>query len=658
MPAIQQNRILQHLRRQTLSEDSARLGDGQLLHCFIAHRDDAAFEALVRRHGPMVLGVCRRILCDPHDADDAFQATFLVLVRKAASVSPPERVGNWLYGVACQTARKARVLADRRRVRERQVSEMPEPAAVTPDPWDELRPLLDQEVSRLPEKYRLPIVLCDLEGRSGREAARQLGWPEGTVSGRLCRARALLAKRLTRRGVGLSGGALGVLLSGNAARARVPTPLIEATVKAARLFVTGTAEAMSVLPAKVITLTEGVLRAMQLSRLKLTAVLLLLGTLVGLGGGAFAQRTPAPRPGGDAPAARVAQRERERGPAKPEVRGIVKSVDSAAGTITVTGAAGREEPTEKTYPLAKNVEVGVGSGDRRGVLKEIKLADLAPGAFVSLALSADGKTVESILASGPQVRGVLKSVDAGKNMITIALSPTRREETGEEKTYSVDAAAEIGLDDGRGRRFSVKEAKLADLPTDSVVTVWLSVDQKHAQGIIAEGPNLYGVVKAVDAAKNTLTLTTRSRGGDAEEKTLDVAKNAITLLDDGRGRRFSLKEGKLADVPAGAQVFLKLTPDQKFITMLRAEGPSVGGRIKALDPKAGTITVDVQVARGENPEEKTFTLAKNVRVQIEGNEGKLADIKVGDDAPFAMLRLSLDQKTVQSITVSRPRGRE
>src|SRR6516162_5757113 len=146
--------VLQHLRRAVLLREGAGMTDGQLLDCFIGRRDQAVLGALVRRHGPMVWGVCRRVLQGDHDAEDAFQATFLVLVRKAATVMPREMVGNWLYGVAYQTALKARATAARRKARERQVVEMPEAAAVAQDVWSDLQPLLDQELSRLPEKYR------------------------------------------------------------------------------------------------------------------------------------------------------------------------------------------------------------------------------------------------------------------------------------------------------------------------------------------------------------------------------------------------------------------------------------------------------------------------------------------------------------------------
>src|SRR5262249_13878664 len=148
-----------------------------------------------------------------HDAEDAFQATFLVLVRRAASIASREQVANWLYGVAHQTALKARATVAKRKGRERQGAEMPEPAVPEQDRWDELRPLLDAELSRLPDKYRAVVILCDLGGKTRKEAARQIGVPEGTVAGRLARARAMLAKRLTQRGVTLTGGALAAVLS-------------------------------------------------------------------------------------------------------------------------------------------------------------------------------------------------------------------------------------------------------------------------------------------------------------------------------------------------------------------------------------------------------------------------------------------------------------
>jgi hypothetical protein len=164
MAASQMNEVLQHLRRTVLLRDGSGPSDGQLLGCFIEHRDETAFAALVRRHGSMVWGVCRRLL-NQHDAEDAFQAAFLVLVRKAASIVPRERVGDWLYGVAYRAALQTRRTAARRRSREKQVAEMPEPAVVEHDLWRDLRPLLDQELS--PPAGWVPGG--NRSGRSGRQ---------------------------------------------------------------------------------------------------------------------------------------------------------------------------------------------------------------------------------------------------------------------------------------------------------------------------------------------------------------------------------------------------------------------------------------------------------------------------------------------------------
>jgi RNA polymerase sigma factor (sigma-70 family) len=289
MVTSQGSRILQHLRRASLLHDGAGLSDGQLVECFVEHGDQAAFAALVRRHGPMVWGVCRRLLVNHHDAEDAFQAAFLVLVRRAASVVPREKVANWLYGVAYHVAFKARALAARARRRERQVMALPEPAAVSHERGDDLKPLLDRELSRLPDKYRVPVVLCDLEGKTRKEAARQLGWPEGTVAGRLARARALLARRLARQGVALSGGLLAVALARNAAAACVPAALVSATIEVAGRVAAGPAAA-GMVPARVAALTKGGTRTMLLTKLRIPLMALLAVAVVGFGGSALVYR--------------------------------------------------------------------------------------------------------------------------------------------------------------------------------------------------------------------------------------------------------------------------------------------------------------------------------------------------------------------------------
>jgi RNA polymerase sigma factor (sigma-70 family) len=272
MPTNSMNRVIQCLRRAALCQNESEPSDGQLLEWFIERRDEVAFEILLRRHGPMVLGVCRRVL-NAHDAEDAFQATFAVLVRKATSVLPRQMVGNWLYGVAYQTATRARAQAAKRRVKERQAA-MPETKVAPEDLWHDLLPLLDQELSRLPAKYRFPIVLCDLEGKTYKEAARQLDCPEGTLSARLARARRMLAKRLTRRGMAVSGTTLSSLLSPKVASACLPPSLVATTLKVTSLAA-GKAASAGAISAKVATLTEGVLKTMLLTKLKIATAILL-----------------------------------------------------------------------------------------------------------------------------------------------------------------------------------------------------------------------------------------------------------------------------------------------------------------------------------------------------------------------------------------------
>ena len=167
MTSSRMNGVLRHLQRAVIRRDGAGLTDGQLLDGFLTDGEEAAFEALVRRHGPMVLGVCQRVLANPHDAEDAFQATFLVFVRKAASIAQRGLLSNWRYGTAYRTALEARSTRLRRRAREKTVRVMPDVEAPSMnDAWETVRPLLDGELERLPDKYRVPVILCDLEGKT------------------------------------------------------------------------------------------------------------------------------------------------------------------------------------------------------------------------------------------------------------------------------------------------------------------------------------------------------------------------------------------------------------------------------------------------------------------------------------------------------------
>jgi len=278
------NGLLRRFRRTVAVRETGESTDGDLLRRFAQNRDEAAFAMLMQRHGPLVLGVCRRVLHDPNDADDAFQATFFVLARKAGSVSQPDRLTSWLYGVALRVAQKARGATARRQARQQQVTDMPAAESSREADWNDLREVLDDEVQRLPEKFRLPILLCLLEGRTREEAAQQLGWSAGAVKGMLERGRERLRSRLTRRGVTLSATALAGLLSENALPAAVPAALSDSTIKAAVLFAAGKATVAGGAAA----LAEGVLQAMGINRLKVAVAAMLALMVVGTGAGVLA----------------------------------------------------------------------------------------------------------------------------------------------------------------------------------------------------------------------------------------------------------------------------------------------------------------------------------------------------------------------------------
>jgi RNA polymerase sigma factor (sigma-70 family) len=276
--------------------ECAGMSDERLLTDFLGRREGRALAALVHRHGPMVWGVCRRILPHWHDAEDAFQATFLVLVRRASAIASRELLANWLYGVARQTALKARATAAKRATREGPKAMMPEPAVEPRDLWQDLRTHFDEALGRLPDKYREVVVMCELEGKTRKEAARQLGVPEGTVSGRLARAKAMLAKRLAPHVLGVTGAGLALLLSRNTASAAVPDAVLSSTVKAASLFAANPAAAVGIVSAKVIALSEGVVKSMIVTKLKaVLAGFIALAVLAG-GVGLFALRTQADEP--------------------------------------------------------------------------------------------------------------------------------------------------------------------------------------------------------------------------------------------------------------------------------------------------------------------------------------------------------------------------
>jgi RNA polymerase sigma-70 factor (ECF subfamily) len=408
--------LLQNLRRSLRCREGD-FSDSDLLDCFIARRDELAFTALMERHGPMVLGVCRRILRNEADAEDAFQAVFLVLVRKAASIHPRARVGNRLYGVAHSTALKARAMRSKRWARESEAAARPRPEH-SAHPANHLTELLDQELTALPDKYRAPIVLCDLEGSSIKKAAQQLGCPPGTIGTRLARGRSLLSRRLARHGLAVSGGTIATAIVPNAAHA-VPPLLMNSTLRAAIVAATGRAMAAGVISARVATLTEGVLNTMLLTKLKLTAVALSAIAVVLIAASlTFSARAVAPPQLGkaDQPGAGAAGRdEKPRGDNK----------EAAVAVALPEAAGGAEEITVATVPpVVVQTVPKAGTTDVDPELKEIKVIfskDMRDGSWSWSSLSK---------ATFPKVDGKIKYLEDKRTcVLPVKLEP--------DKTYSI-----------------------------------------------------------------------------------------------------------------------------------------------------------------------------------------------------------------------------
>lgn len=555
------------LRLRTRMVDA--LPDGELVRRFIAERDEAAFTFLVRRHGPMILGVCRRILRDADDAEDAFQATFLVLVRRARSLMSRPVLGDWLHGVARRTALNALRAAARRRTREQRMARPEPPVEREANDW---LPILDEELARLPEKYRLPIVLCDLEGQPRQQAAQRLGWPEGTVAGRLARARQLLAKRLTQRGVNLSAGAIVAALAPSAVSAKVPAAVQSLTVKAAMAAAAGQAVAS----VKVAALAEGVLKAMFLAKLKNVVAVVLLLCAMGIGAGLCAyqqapagqgakiEHVPAPKQGGIA-------NEKTSGPRR--VYYALRKLEVVRQTISVSLYG--TTPIVEDVPLARSVEVFF-HGAPSAFLMEGKLSDLGVADTpLTLEFAPDGKTVTRITAHLALAPCILTDVDPKAGTIDgISLLH------GIRPGLWLRRDAEIRID---GKKCSINDLRkgmivdpyadpnpAAVLQEDRVLTTTPRLNFKGFMPfakIEAYRPIVVGTIQSVQADKNTLSLT--PAGAHLRLDNLPVAAAAKIVIAG--------KEGRLADVQPGMQATVELcgddsSPRTRVIVSLTADG--------------------------------------------------------------------------------------
>ena len=526
--------ILDPLRRLISRQTGSALTDAQLLDNFVARREEASFEVLVWRHGAMVLALCNRVLRDSHEAEDAFQATFLVLARKAGSIGRGEAVACWLYKVAHRIAVRLRTAAAKRQLG----TELPDgilaPEVSDDAEWRDLRPVLDDEIARLPDKYRAPFVLCYLEGRTNEEAAAQLGCPKGTVLSRLSRGRERLRDRLARRGVALTASALAITLSRNAARATVPPALVPTTINVAIPFAAGQAGSERV-PAHIAALTDGVLRAMTFRHVKTAALALVSLVVLGIGvtWAAFDDgdapgsveplvlvEEPKAPPTADPKVAPPVEAER---PAPP-IRGRVTDIAKDGKSVTITGVAGAyawyggnrlpedPEPTvvvvklgEKTVVTYKDVGMN-GAKLTRGHGAHVVFAGATKDIAATIEFNGSTQGQSNQSASGT----VDAIADDGKSFSlaqTIFLGPIRRFGITQSSVTKID----IPFDDKTVLSFSNIARGKAKLTPSHYSTVWYADDGRTAGKVFFDG---------------------RLDPGGREGKLPDVAGTVMRVTDD------------------------------------------------------------------------------------------------------------------------------
>lgn len=358
------NTLLDHLRRSAKAPPAPGTSDAVLLDRFVRARDQASFEVLVWRHGPMVWKVCKRVVGHKQDAEDAFQATFVVLARKAVTIVTRPVLAGWLYKVAYRVALAARQAAVRRAARE--IAPMiDEPVQLDvngqpPDVW----PVVDEEINRLPEKYRTAVVLCCLQGKTHEEAAQLLGCPTGTMSVRVMRARERLRSRLTQRGIMLPAAALTAALATASADASMPTALAYAAVgTVAALGPSGPAASGSIF-----TLSEGVLRSMFLNKLRITLATMAAFCLIGTGVAAWTLRgrpveAASDNASGDSGSSSAAELDLVKVPCLRDgvlvfIGTPVKPGEKLPGKQTATATVGQKKITYRTVHKADHVEAG------------------------------------------------------------------------------------------------------------------------------------------------------------------------------------------------------------------------------------------------------------------------------------------------------------
>ena len=488
------------------AQSGSGLSDAELLQRFLANREEIAFAVLVQRHGPMVLSVSRRVVSHEQDAEDVFQATFLVLARKARSIRRHGSLASWLYGVAYRIGRKLAAKTARRNTQEKRAFAMPSPKAVDALDVLELRRVLDEEINKLPEKYRVPIVLCYLQGKSQQEAAQEVGWSKSSLASRLVRARQLLEKRLTQRGIGLSASLLAVALTKETAGAAVPALLAINTVRAAALTIAGKALSAGVITARASALAEGAIRALFLTKLKACAIVLVTAAAMILGAGLLAQQTTDQHPA----AATPQEDNDDKAPA---------AILDRLGDPLPTGAVLRlgtlrlrhKESIAAVAFVPHSRIVITGGGDDvvslwdRDTGQELRRLQGHEGSAVAIAVSPDGK----LIATAGVKTVCLWDLATGKLLEKIPADTTTRVDNGTSFLGRVPLV------------FSADGKLLAFVTSAPSVRVWDVAARKERLNL--KGHRTTAEVLGFSADGKTLTSVSGDRSADGEIRQWDTS---------------------------------------------------------------------------------------------------------------------------------------
>lgn len=646
--------------------------DAELLHEFVHAGSQEAFARIVQRHGPMVLGVCRRIVSNPHDADDAFQATFLVLVRKAPKVRPRE-LGQWLYGVAYRTAHKARVVAARRENHERRAGTMKAASSDEQRHWSDLRAVLDDEIQRLPARYRGAVIACDLRCKSRQQAADDLGLNANTLSSRLARGREILARRLSGRGVSLTAAALASLMAAHGASAAPAAPLVATTVSAASAVCAGGLAGAGVISAKAVILSEGVLKAMFITKAKIAAAIVLGAAVVGSGAGVATQMALAQK------APKVAQ-EAPKGKSDksnwiaPDISGRVVEASADGSQITIeTGKGSKSKSPDgeivKTAPTNTIIKVpGAAKVTFNAIGPDGDKPTVGYGASVWLetgskdtAASVQYSGTENFKTGGkesPQIQGKLTGISVDGKRLTIETAPVK---VAKEKGVPAPDAAttEVNLTDKTVMTFSGVSTDGAH-PVEGM-SVQITQDEKNPKQAASarffgseagvkgqpgdKQADLAGQVSEVDNGGKTIWIAGKPQG-----KNEPAPKTEVQLTDATKVTYMNVPlDGAKPMEGYVAQVWLdgKTATRVRFEVFKAEKGPDVFSRVVAVSPDGKTITLEVPGETKQDPPQRKEIKIGEARVVFNGvgpgeakpTEGYEARVWVDPDVPGTAARI-------------------